>query len=688
MPSSFLEHRNVTITTVMLKRTITLALTVVCFFAFAAVVAGNDNVAGGNHAGNDSSALAIKADSLEYNSKEKIYYLKGNASLLKGASFVSADYIEFHEEQSIAVAKGSVYYDDNEITIRARSAVLNTAKKTGSLIQASVFVKNGNYHVTGEYLIKLSDTEYRIQNANITTCDSIPWDWCIYAQEAEIEVDEEIRATGVIGKVADRSVLYTPVFSAALRRKTGFLIPGLGFHSDKGTYVSIPFYWAISENRDMTIVAENLTRRGLAEGVEYRYVEPGGIQGTWWVYHQHDKVVGKDYVMVKGTHTQDMDNGISAFFNVNYLNESDYYKQYSPQFQLSIQRFLESTAEASYSTDKYRAYVLSQYFTDLQYKTGLASQKLPELGLSLHPTDLWQSDVIPGRFSVTSSVANFTSDDGIKGQRLYVSPRLYSSTGDTVRFVQNGAMRADVYSLSGALPAPNNLSVSALSDRHVQGAALIYNAEVNTSLIKHYQSFTHVLEPAIGYLYVSDGPRMAELDAFEDFNKTSELGISLMNYFRVDNGTSLYLKVSEPYYTAKSTEQFGPLKLQARLESAVTLKADTTYDFYKDTIKTANSEAGVSISKTSLFVGERYNKDKSTLFLTGGVGYNITDSLRISTRTWYDTKGDGLRNLTLDLLYSKQCWGIDVLYSKTHDRYTVYFFIELKGLGKYKFFGV
>ncbi|MBF0538364.1 MAG: LPS-assembly protein LptD [Nitrospirae bacterium] len=656
-------------------------MTTLCLFAL---------VARGNcyYNASDNSTLAIKADSLQYNSKDKIYYLKGNASLLKGPSFVSADYIEFYEEQSVAVAKGDVYYDDKDITIRAHAAVLNTANKTGSLVHAAILVKNGNYHVTGDYLIKLSDKQYRAERATITTCDVIPLAWCLHAQEAEIDVDEEIRATNVIGKASDHAILYTPVFSAGLTRKTGFLMPGLGFHSDKGAYVSIPFYWAIAENRDMTIVTEYLSRRGPAEGIEYRYVEEGGIEGYWWAHYQHDKVLNKDYLLIKGTHIQAMDNGLSLLFNINYLNENDYFRQYSPHFQLTIQRFLESTAEAAYSTDKYRAYVLNQYFTDLQYKTALTSQTLPEAGFTLHPIDLWQSDVAPGRFSLTSAVSNFVSGDGIKGERLYVYPRLYSSTGDTVRFVQTAAMRADEYSLSGALPGANGLPGTDLLNKHIQDASLIYNAEVNTSLIRHYSSLTHVLEPSIGYLYVSDGPRVPELDSFEDFSKTSEVDLSLMNYFRGNNGNALYLKVSEPYYSAKANEQFGPLKLQSRLETSVILKADATYDLYKDTIKTANSEAKFNVFKADLLLGERYNKDNSILFLTGGLGYNIASNLRVNTMTWYDTKGNGLRNLTIDLLYSKQCWGLDVLYMKTPDRYTVYFFIELKGLGKYKFFGV
>ncbi|MBF0342828.1 MAG: LPS-assembly protein LptD [Nitrospirae bacterium] len=660
---------------VVLNKRFILGITILCLLAAEALIAK----ANGESNMSDNSTLAIKANRLEYSAKDKIYYLTGNASMIKGLSFVAADYIEFYEEQTIAVAKGNVYYDDKDITIRASSALLNTAKKTGSLVKATVFVKNGNYHVSGDYLIKSSDKEYWAQHATITTCDSIPSQWCIYANEANIEIDEQIKATGVTGKVYDLPVFYTPVFSTALKRTTGFLTPGFGYHNDKGTYISVPFYWAIADNKDMTVLAENFSRKGLAEGIEYRYVEEGGIEGTWWTYHLHDKSTKKDYFVLKGKHTQSTNtDGLSAFFDINYLNESDYYKLYSPNFQLVIQRFLESTAEGAYSTDKYRAYLLSQYFTDLQYKTDLASQKLPEVGFTLHPIDLWQSDIAPGKLSVTTSVSNFISNDGVKGERFYLYPKLYSSTGDTVRFMQTGALRAGVYSLSGA----------ELTQKNVQEAALIYNAEVNTSLIKRYPSFTHVIEPSVGYLYLSDGSRVQELDSFEDFNKTSEVDLSIMNYFKNSNGTFLFFRITEPYYTAKSTEQFGPLKLQARLESIVTLKADAAYDLNNDYVKNVNTEVRFNVFKTDLALGQRYDKDKSTFFLTGGMGYNIMDNLRLNAITWYDTKGEGLRNLTVDLLYTKQCWGVDLLYRKTHDRYSVYLFIELKGLGIYKFFGV
>ncbi|MBF0566370.1 MAG: LPS-assembly protein LptD [Nitrospirae bacterium] len=618
----------------------------------------------------------IDAKNLQYDSKSHVYYLDGDVTIIKGKAILTADYVEYHEDTSVALAKGNVVYTDEDVIIHAMSADINTAVKTGVLTDATMFFKKDNYHVKGEKLIKKSDKEYTAEKATFTTCDAPVPEWCFYAAETDVILDDVVRSKGVIAKIEDFPVLYTPYFFSALKRQTGFLMPVFGYKGDKGTYVNVPFYWVLSDNRDMTIVLDEYSRRGIGQGVEYRYVESGGIQGRWWVYHFGDNSSGKDYLQVKGWHTQFMDNGFSTNFNVDYLNKDDFYRQYSLDIQSTLSRFLESTGELAYSTDKSRTYLLSQYSVDLQYSTSLISQKLPELGFVLHPVSLGPID----KFALNASLTNFSSQNGIRAERYYLSPAIYHTIGDGVTLTQSLGGRLDLYNLNGA---------SLVGKKNVTDDALLYTSSVDTTLRKDYGGFTHVVEPSLQYGYVSGGNTAPTLDSIENFNRQSQVQLSVMNYFMNDGGTFLYARFLSPYDTGGDRQPAaGPLKLQVRLEKPLDIKAEATYGYYGDNLKTVNSEMLFKIKDVDVTVGERYDNDKNILFFTGTVGFNILSNLRLNSAAWYDAKGPGLNNLGMDLIYTKQCWGLEVLYRKTNGTYSVYFMLDLKGLGKYKFLGV
>ena len=49
--------------------------------------------------------------------------------------------------------------------------------------------------------------------------------------------------------------------------------------STRGFGLHLPFFWAISENRDATFVLDAYSKVGIGEGMEYRFVEPGDVKG-------------------------------------------------------------------------------------------------------------------------------------------------------------------------------------------------------------------------------------------------------------------------------------------------------------------------------------------------------------------------------------------------------------------------
>ncbi|MBF0321108.1 MAG: LPS-assembly protein LptD [Nitrospirae bacterium] len=624
-----------------------------------------------------SGGTVIDADKLDYDGIKKIYYLTGNVEIssAKDNSTVTADYAEFYEESSLAILKGNVIYEDKDIRALADEAELYTDNNTGVLTNSRLLFKKDNYHVKGNSIHKLSDDKYFVEKGSVTTCDAPVPEWCFYADETTIEVNEEVYSKNVTMRVNDVPILYTPFFSQALKRKTGFLMPTVGYRKDKGVYVNLPFYWAISENRDMTIVPDYYSKRGMGQGVEYRYVEKGGIEGRWWIYHLRDRVEKKDYFQISGLHTHFAESGFSTILDVNYLNEKNYYQLYSPSVQKSISRYLESTGEVAYATSKTRTFFLSQYWVDLENQNGNISQRVPELGFTVHPVELKPIDA----FSLRTTITNFISEHSTKGERYDIFPKLYWSVGDGVRFTQTAGARATIYNLSHT---PDNRNA-------FNNFAGVYNASLDATLVKNYSSFTHVFEPSLRFKYIShdiytdnDTYPAPILDSTELFTKTATTELALMNYFRNKSGTYLFLNLINGYDALDRDYRLQPTRLQMTLKKPFVLKAEAAYDYKTGTVSKINSSVGFKFSDSvTLSLGERYNRANNIIYLTGTLDLILSKEIAFRTNTWYDARVGQAKYYSIDFFYKKQCWGLNLQFTRSPDATGFYVMIDLKGIG-------
>ena len=186
---------------------------------------------------------------------------------------------------------------------------------------------------------------------------------------------------------------------------------------------------------------DTYSKRGIGEGLEYRFVEPGGAKGYWWVYHIRDKELDKDFLELNGLYDNRSSGALGGFLNIHYVNEKDFYQIYSPHLQESAQRFLESTGELNFNFTNSRLYLLAQYWKDLKEGAGEVPQKLPEAGYVLNYTKLGSSLV-----SASVTAANMWRDGGLSAGRIDIYPKLLHSFGKDFVVSQTAAVRETAYS--------------------------------------------------------------------------------------------------------------------------------------------------------------------------------------------------------------------------------------------------
>lgn len=633
----------------------------------------------------------IKSETLEYDGKTFTYDARGRVRIEKESAKIEADEMRYNEKTSDVFAEGDVLYDDSEVTVKAKKAELNLEFNTGRLYDAEVFSKKDNYHITGLEVEKKGEKEYTLKKASFTTCDAPLPAWCFRGSDVDVIVGDRMKARNVTFNIKGLPVLYSPYFQTSLstERKTGFLTPSVGYIQSKGMHYEVPFYWAISENRDATFILDVYTKRGIGEGLEYRFLEPGGSRGNFWVYHVRDKELARDFWDLRGVYdNREGERKITGYLNLNYINSRDFYTEYSsyvitgiigsidPVSYLSMTtgRFYESNGEVSLKLDNSRVFLRAQYLIDLKgdIDQSTVPQRLPEIGYFVDPRRIG-----PLVFSLSSSISNFRRGEGAFGQRLDVFPRFAYSFGDSIVLTQTLGLRETAYFLSG--------SDEFGSSPHRE--SFDYTVIAFTRLSKKYGAFVHIVEPSLSYTFIPQAESDLPLfDSTELYNKTSTIELSILNRFMDGKGEFLTLRVAQPLDTYRDDRPLLPLRIEAALRRPLFIRGEASYDFNTGKVETINSDVGFGLAGASVSMGERYKRTEDILFYSVGIGYSFSKTLSAEGNFWYDARGEGLRDVIAKVKYQKQCWGVTMVYTKRQEDYSVSILLDLLGLGTIKLY--
>ncbi len=616
-----------------------------------------------------SAEKIITSDTLEYDQKTFTYIAKGNVKIQEEDVTIEADEIIYNEESSDVIATGSVIYIDKDVSITASRAELNLKTKKGTIYDAKILIKKENYHISGAKIEKKGDKYYSSPEATFTTCDSPLPAWCFKGKDINASIGEEIKVKNTTLRIKNIPIIYTPYFRAPIltERKTGFLLPLIGQSESRGFQLKVPFYWAITENRDLTFDMELYTKRGIGKGLEYRYVEPFNANGQWWFYHLRDKELKKDFFEVRIRHEQNPTDRVRAFLNINFINEEDYYREFTDNIESRSNRFIESNGEFSITFKNSRAFFLSQYWIDLKDKDSVVPQRLPEIGFILNPIEIKNL-----MFSSHAILSNFWKEEGIHGQRLDIYPKIFYSFGEDIVISQMLGLRETLYSLQ-----------SYEHDGYISKESINYNIRANTRLKKRYGSFIHILEPSVGYTFINRSEDNSFLfDSTELFKKTSLIEFSLLNRLLNENGEFLVIKATQGFESNYGDRAFLPLKFEIGIKKPLSMRFETEYNVHSGKVENINSDFSVNAFSALISASQRYNRSEDILYYNAGIGINPYKSLFLDGRIWYDAKAKETKDFTLNLKYLSQCWGINIQFNKRPDDFNISVMIELKGITK------
>ena len=410
----------------------------------------------------------LEADEIFYDQNYDAFVARGNVSIYKANIKLTADFIRFDQKNMTAYAEGNVLLTNGEDILSGSSMDLDLEDQVGAVEDGYLFLKENNYHLTGNLIEKVGVKTYTIDDATLTTCDGPNPDWKITGKDIKVTADGAGSARHATIWARNMPVLYTPYFHypARKKRQSGLLWPE-GGHSDRlGWNYKQPFFWARDKSSDATFYAHYMDKRGLKGGIEYRYVLDGWSKGTWmldgfddkqtdtggpesanWGFEDGDRKIirtNEDRYWLRGSHRQFLPYQFRGQLDVDLVSDQDYTREFrqgnmgwtesKDYFEDGFNRDLDDYNDPIRTNRLNFNRIWPQYSLNAELRYDLDStirnshkddktlQRLPSIEFDAVKQRIHTS---PFFYNLDSQYIYYWSVDGKRTQRLDVSPRFY-----------------------------------------------------------------------------------------------------------------------------------------------------------------------------------------------------------------------------------------------------------------------
>ncbi|MFQ5346204.1 MAG: LPS-assembly protein LptD, partial [Mariprofundus sp.] len=217
----------------------------------------------------------IAADQIS-RSAEGVVIARGHVVIKRESDTLTADEVIYRTDQHVLEAKGHVVIKSDKATIHAEGTVMHTGSKTGYMHNAVVTLPNGE-RLTARKLKRIDDQTLEAEELTFSSCPIDQESWRIAASHGVLDQQEGSLTTRHSRlELGGIPVLYTPWWQQSTKRKSGFLTPGFGLGKRRGTEISLPYYFAPSENWDATLTPHWMSARGVMGEAELRHASTFG----------------------------------------------------------------------------------------------------------------------------------------------------------------------------------------------------------------------------------------------------------------------------------------------------------------------------------------------------------------------------------------------------------------------------
>ena len=329
------------------------------------------------------SVTIIRADRME-GSPQTTLELYGNAEIRQPGLVVRGDKLTYTQRTDTALAEGNAAVVRSGLLFEGDRITYKLHEQTGEA--TTVEYESGAQRMRGSASCVhfLGDYSTVFDDALITTCRKGDSSWWIELDKLTLdEYDQSATGRNAVLKIADGyPVFYAPWFSFPMgaNRKSGFLVPTMGHSSSRGFELTLPYYFNIAPNYDLTVTPHWMAKRGVSLGLDARWLNPWFASEVEYNIMPHDKRWTDDhkrytlYARLAGAR-----NGFSYGINYNRVSDKKFYEDIHPLIRESEDDVIPQDYWLSYRYKFWNASITVKKNQTLDKSTSKPYEKIPEI---------------------------------------------------------------------------------------------------------------------------------------------------------------------------------------------------------------------------------------------------------------------------------------------------------------------
>ncbi len=340
--------------------------------------------------------VTVDADRIQ-GRPDKDVQARGDVQLRQGNMLLRTDSLDYDVARDEAKASGNVRIERGGDVFKGQSVQITVSRLEGFVTDPEYFFARTQAGGRAERIDFVDEDRAMLTRADYTSCARDEANgkkpaWLLRSDRVRLDFEaNEGIADGAVLEFMGVPILAAPRLRFPLTdaRKSGWLPPAINLDNKKGLELGLPYYWDIAPDHDVTIVPTFYSRRGLAAGLEYRYLAPtyeGFALGNWL---PNDRVTGTSRHALEWRH-RDLDwHGLRLGALVQRTSDDNYWKDFSRHIDSLTPRLLSQDLRADHplvlGPFAGTAYARVQHWQVLQDSDPLAQiispyQRSPQLG--------------------------------------------------------------------------------------------------------------------------------------------------------------------------------------------------------------------------------------------------------------------------------------------------------------------
>lgn len=273
------------------------------------------------------------------------------------------------------------------------------------------------------------ENQYTFFSNTFSTCKPGRDDWYLQTSETHLDYDNnEGTASHASLWFGGVPLLYSPIVSFSLngQRRSGILHPHFSTSTRSGIDFTLPYYWNIAPNYDLTLFPRYMSKRGFQLGAEARYLDHNFQGVTRLEYLPNDEALDRRRYAYRIEHQHNLGRGVSAAINWQGVSDDTYWQDLSSRLLQTSATQLPKQVSLNYAPSPW----LQSSMQVLRYQTLQLDPAVPVarpyfLEPQLNITG-YKPNVLHTDLSMIGQFSRFTHADTtkIQGDRVVFYPQV------------------------------------------------------------------------------------------------------------------------------------------------------------------------------------------------------------------------------------------------------------------------